>query len=148
MKKLQEKTQQADELYQILDDFTVKLDDMQFEQRMVLIGKPTEVENTKNEKVIQLEKKKEQLAEDQKEQVTELQDNIEGLDKNIKQLAEYNNISDAENARSMAEYIKTSLDKYRIESDELREREKLFGQPLTNWSKIDEFDNRLKPFHN
>mgnify|MGYP003300365103 CR=1 FL=1 len=57
---------------------------------MDLIKGPTEIENTKHDKLIQLEKKKEQLAEDQIKDVEELKDSVKELESNIEELSKYN----------------------------------------------------------
>ena len=89
LNKLKEKTADVDKIYKILDEFNVKLDYIQFEQRMNLMRGPTDINNIKEEKLIQLDKKKEQLAEEQIEKVNELIENINELEANIKELDKY-----------------------------------------------------------
>ena len=60
----------------ILDEFNVKLDYIQFEQKMNLVRGSTNLNNIKEEKLIQLDKKKEQLAEEQIEKVNSLIESI------------------------------------------------------------------------
>ena len=72
LNKLKEKTTYVDKIYKILDEFNVKLDYIQFEQRMNLMRGPTDINNIKEEKLIQLDKKKEQLTEEQNAKVNEL----------------------------------------------------------------------------
>ena len=50
----------------------------------------TDINNIKKEKLIQLDKKKEQLAVEQIRKVNELIENINELEVNIKELAKYN----------------------------------------------------------
>ena len=72
-----------------MDKFNVKLDYIQFEQKMNLVRGSTSINNIKEEKLIQLDKKKEQLAEEQIEKVNELIENINELEANIKELVKY-----------------------------------------------------------
>ena len=60
----------------ILDEFNVKSDYIQFEQKMNLVRGSTNLNNIKEEKLIQLDKKKEQLAEEQIEKVNSLIESI------------------------------------------------------------------------
>ena len=76
MNKLKEKTTYVDKIYKILDEFNAKLDYIQFEQKMNLVRGSTSINNIKEEKLIQLDKKKEQLSEEQFEKVNELIENI------------------------------------------------------------------------
>ena len=62
-----------------MDKFNVKLDYIQFEQKMNFVRGSTNLDNIKEEKLIQLNKKKEQLAEEQIEKVNELIENIKEL---------------------------------------------------------------------
>ena len=57
---------------------------------MNLVRGSTSINNIKEEKLIQLDKKKEQLAEEQIEKVNELSENINELEANIKELSKYN----------------------------------------------------------
>jgi dynein heavy chain len=148
MQKLKEQTIQADEIYQILDSFEVKLDYIQFELKMNLLRGPTDIENTKNEKLIQLEKKKEILSQEQIEKVNELMENINNLDANIKELAKYNTENRLETAKTLALYIKEKIDEYRKAGIMYNEREVLFGKPRTDWSRIAELDSELSPYYN
>lgn len=148
MQKLKDQTVQADELYSILDSFEVKLDYIQFELRMNLMRGPTDIENTKHEKLIQLEKKKELLSQEQIEKVNELIENINNLEANIKELAKYNTESKLETAKTLALYIKEKIEEYRKSGIMYNEREVLFGKPRTDWSKISELDGELLPYFN
>ena len=76
LNKLKEKTTYVDKIYKILDEFNVKLDYIQFQQKMNLMRGSTSINNIKEEKLIQLDKKKEQLGEEQIEKVNELIENI------------------------------------------------------------------------
>ena len=58
LNKLKEKTTYVDKIYKILDEFNVKLDYIQFQQKMNLMRGSTSI-NIKEEKLIQLDKKKE-----------------------------------------------------------------------------------------
>ena len=147
MQKLKDQTVQADELYSILDSFEVKLDYIQFELRMNLMRGPTDIENTKHEKLIQLEKKKELLSQEQIEKVNELIENINNLEANIKELAKYNTESKLETAKTLALYIKEKIEEYRKSGIMYNEREVLFGKPRTDWSKISELDDELLPYY-
>ena len=90
LNKSKEKTTYVDKIYKILDEFNVKLDYLQFEQKMNLVRGSTDINNIKEEKLIQLDKKKEQLAVEQIRKVNELIENINELEVNIKELAKYN----------------------------------------------------------
>ena len=87
---LKEKTTDVDKIYKMLDEFNAKLDYIQFEQKMNLLQGSTDINNIKEEKLIQLDKKKEQLAVEQIRKVNELIENINELEVNIKELAKYN----------------------------------------------------------
>jgi dynein heavy chain len=147
LNKLKEKTQDVDKIYKILDEFNVKLDYIQFEQRMNLMRGPTDINNIKDEKLIQLDKKKEQLAEEQIEKVNELIDNINELETNIKELAKYNEETKAESAKTMANYIKDRLEEFKADGIMYNEREMLFNKPRTDWSKIQELEYMLQPYY-
>ena len=56
---------------------------------MNLVRGSTDINNIKEEKLIQLDKKKEQLAVEQIRKVNELIENINELEVNIKELAKY-----------------------------------------------------------
>ena len=89
LNKLKEKTTYVDKIYKILDEFNVKLDYIQFEQRMNLMRGPTDINNIKEEKLIQLDKKKEQLTEEQNAKVNELIESVNEWEANIKELDKY-----------------------------------------------------------
>ena len=76
LNKLKEKTTYVDKIYKILDEFNVKLDYIQFEQKMNLVRGSTSINNIKEEKLIQLDKKKEQLTEEQNAKVNELIESV------------------------------------------------------------------------
>ena len=76
LNKLKEKTTDVDKIYKMLDEFNIKLDYIQLEQKMNLVRGSTDINNIKKEKLIQLDKKKEQLGEEQIEKVSELIENI------------------------------------------------------------------------
>jgi len=57
---------------------------------MNLVRGSTSINNIKEVKLIQLDKKKEQLAEEQIEKINELIENINELEANIKELSKYN----------------------------------------------------------
>ena len=57
---------------------------------MNLVRGSTSINNIKEEKLIQSDKKKEQLAEEQFEKANELIENINDLEVNIKELSKYN----------------------------------------------------------
>ena len=76
MNKLKEKTTYVDKIYKILDEFNAKLDYIQFEQKMNLVRGSTSINNIKEEKLIQLDKKKEQLTEEQNAKVNELIESV------------------------------------------------------------------------
>ena len=59
LNKLKEKTTNVDKIYKILDEFNIKIDYIQFEQKMNLMQSSTNINNIKEEKLIQLDKKKE-----------------------------------------------------------------------------------------
>jgi hypothetical protein len=59
-----------------LDEFNAKLDYIQFEQKMNLVRGSTSINNIKEEKLIQLDKKKEQLTEEQNAKVNELIESV------------------------------------------------------------------------
>ena len=147
LNKLKEKTADVDKIYKILDEFNVKLDYIQFEQRMNLMRGPTDINNIKEEKLIQLDKKKEQLAEEQIEKVNELIENINELEANIKELAKYNEETKAESAKTMANYIKDRLEEFKADGIMYNEREMLFNKPRTDWSKIQELEYMLQPYY-
>ena len=65
LNKLKDKTTDVDKIYKILDEFNIKIDYIQFEQKMNLVRGSTSINNIKEEKLIQLDKKKEQLTEEQ-----------------------------------------------------------------------------------
>ena len=90
LNKLKEKTTDVDKIYKMLDEFNAKLDYIQFEQKMNLLQGSTDINNIKEEKLIQLDKKKEQLAVEQIRKVNELIENINELEVSIKELAKYN----------------------------------------------------------
>ena len=148
LNKLKERTVIVDEIYSILDSFNVKLDYIQFEQRMNLMRGPTDIEMIKEEKLIQLDKKKEQLAQEQIEKVNELMENINNLEANIKELAKYNDEKNADKAKQLATYIKEKIEEYKKEGIMYNEREVLFNKPRTDWSKIQELDSMFLPFYN
>ena len=79
LNKLKEKTTYANKIYKIFDEFSAKIDYIQFQQKMNLVRGS-----------IQLDKKKEQLAEEQFEKTNELIENINDLEVNIKELSKYN----------------------------------------------------------
>ena len=58
LNKLKEKTTDVDKIYKILDEFNVKLDYIQFEQKINLVRGSIGINNIKEEKLIQLDKKK------------------------------------------------------------------------------------------
>ena len=70
----------------MLDEFNIKLDYIQLEQKMNLVRGSTDINNIKKEKLIQLDKKKKQLGEEQIKKVNELIENINELESNIKEL--------------------------------------------------------------
>ena len=76
LNKLKEKTTYVDKIYKILDEFNAKLDYIQFEQKMNLVRGSTSINNIKEEKLIQLDKKKEQLTEEQNAKVNELIESV------------------------------------------------------------------------
>ena len=78
LNKLKEKTTYVDKIYKILDEFNAKIDYIQLEQKMNLVRGS-----------IQLDKKKEQLAEEQIQNINELIENINELEANIKELVKY-----------------------------------------------------------
>jgi dynein heavy chain len=114
---------------------------------MNLMRGPTDINNIKDEKLIQLDKKKEQLAEEQIEKVNELIDNINELETNIKELAKYNEETKAESAKTMANYIKDRLEEFKADGIMYNEREMLFNKPRTDWSKIQELEYMLQPYY-
>ena len=76
LNKLKEKTTYVDKIYKILDEFNAKLDYIQFEQKMNLVRGSTSINNIKEEKLIQLDKKKEQLTEEQNAKVNESTESV------------------------------------------------------------------------
>ena len=76
LNKLKEKTTEVDKIYKIFDEFNVKLDYIQFQQKMNLMRGSTSINNIKEEKLIQLDKKKEQLTEEQNAKVNELIESV------------------------------------------------------------------------
>ena len=84
LNKLKEKTTYVNKIYKMLDEFNIKLDYIQLEQKMNLVRGSTDINNIKEEKLIQLDKKKEQLAVEQIRKVNELIENINELEVNIK----------------------------------------------------------------
>ena len=84
-----------------MDEFNVKLDYIQFEQKINLVRGSIGINNIKEEKLIQLDKKKEQILEEHIEKVNELIENINELEANIKELAKYNEETKAESAKTM-----------------------------------------------
>ena len=76
LNKLKEKTTYVDKIYKILDKFNAKLDYIQFERKMNLVRGSTSINNIKEEKLIQLDKKKEQLTEEQNTKVNELIESV------------------------------------------------------------------------
>ena len=52
LNELKEKTTYVDKIYKILDEFTVKLDYIQFEQKMNLVQGSTSINNIKEKKLI------------------------------------------------------------------------------------------------
>ena len=112
LNKLKEKTTDVDKIYKMLDEFNAKLDYIQFEQKMNLLQGSTDINNIKEEKLIQLDKKKEQLAVEQIRKVNELIENINELEVNIKELAKYNEETwqiiskiDSGNSKQMVLYV-------------------------------------------
>ena len=101
LNKLKEKTTYVDKIYKILDEFNAKIDYIQLEQKMNLVRG-----------LIQLDKKKEQLAEEQIQNINELIENINELESNIKellnQIRQWKNISkiDSRNSKQMVLYVK------------------------------------------
>ena len=89
LNKLKEKTTYVDKIYKILDEFNAKLDYIQFEQKMNLVRGSTSINNIKEEKLIQLDKKKEQLTEEQNAKVNELIESVNEWEANIKELDKY-----------------------------------------------------------
>ena len=57
LKKLEEKTTYVDKIYKILDKFNVKLDYIQFEQKMNLVRGSTSVNNIKEGKINSIRQK-------------------------------------------------------------------------------------------
>ena len=86
----------------------------------------TSINNIKEEKLIQLDKKKEQLAEEQIEKVQELMENINELEANIKELAKYNEETKAESAKTMANYIKDRLEEFKADGIICKKKEKYY----------------------
>ncbi|MCQ2818128.1 MAG: hypothetical protein MJ252_12755 [archaeon] len=148
LQKTAEQTTVCNELYKILDEFNVKLDYIQFQQKMDLIRGPTDVENTKHDKLIHLEKKKEQLAEEQVADVNALKEEVADLEANIRELSTYKEENKLEKAKELAEYIKNKITECKAKSIKFTEREVLFGRERTDWSKITELDTALLPYYN
>ena len=76
LNKLKEKTTDVDKIYKMLDEFNIKLDYIQLEQKMNLVRGSTDIKNIKKERLIQLDKKKEQLTEEQNAKVNELIESV------------------------------------------------------------------------
>ena len=70
LNKLKEKTTYVNKIYKIFDEFSAKIDYIQFQQKMNLVRGSTDINNIKEEKLIQLDKKKEQLTEEQNAKVS------------------------------------------------------------------------------
>ena len=62
LNKLKERTVQVEEIYNILDGFNVKLDYIQFEQRMNLMRGPTDINNDQRRKVNTIRKEKRTIS--------------------------------------------------------------------------------------
>lgn len=148
IQKLSEQTNQANVVYKILEKFYVKLDYIQFQQKMDLIKGPTDIENTKNDKLNQLTKKKEILAEEQEEDIKQLHSNIKDLEANIFELEHYKEEKELLQAKEMANYIKNKLKEYKALSIMYSERQALFDKPKDDWSKIAEIEARYTPYYN
>ena len=97
---------------------------------------------------IQLDKKKEQLAEEQFEKTNELIENINDLEVNIKELSKYNEETKPNQLRQWKLYQRSIRGIQSRWHYIYKEREILFNNPRTDWSKIQELEYLLQPYYN
>ena len=107
----------------------------------------TSINNIKEEKLIQLDKKKEQLAVEQIRKVNELIENINELEVNIKELAKYNEEIKPNQLRQWKLYQRSTRGIQSRWYYMYKEREILFNNPRTDWSKIQEFEYLLQTYY-
>ena len=96
---------------------------------------------------IQLDKKKEQLSEEQFEKVNELIENINELEENIKELSKYYEETKLNRLRQWKLYQRSTRGIQSRWYHMYKEREILFNNPRTDWSKIQELEYLLQTYY-
>jgi dynein heavy chain len=147
LQKLKEKTVEVDEINSILDSFNVQIDSIEFEYKLQLIGGPTDIENTRTSTNIILDKKKDQLYEEQIENQNKLIEEVMDLKGNIMNFETYINEEKSEEAFKLADHVQKQLTEYINKAQMYNERETLFGKPKTNYSNIYDLKNLFSPFY-
>ena len=96
---------------------------------------------------IQLDKKKEQLAKEQIEKVNELIKNKNEWEENIKELSKYNEEIKPNQLRQWKLYQRSTRGIQSRWYYMFKEREILFNNPRTDWSKIQELEYLLQTYY-
>ncbi len=145
--KCDELTQEVTEIYGILDQFNVVLDNIQFKYKIDLISGPTEIKNTIMGVNIVLDRKKEILYVEQLENQTRLDEDIDTLVSNVMAFNTYVNEDKGDEPFNLAHYVQNNLEVVLNKANMYNEREDLFGKPRTNYNRILELKNQFEPFY-
>jgi dynein heavy chain, axonemal len=147
IQKLKEKTAEIDEIYGILDGFSVTIDAIEFDYKLQIVAGPTEVENTRRVTNIVLDRKKDKLYEEQIENQNKLIEEVEDLKANVYNFERYIDEEKAEEAFKLADYVHNKISDYIAKAQMYNERENLFNKPRTNYSHIHDLKSHFDPFY-
>ena len=145
--QLKDKIDEVNLIYDILDEFKVNIEYAQFTFRSQMAGGPADIKTAINSIFYSLEKKNDQLYEEQVENQKKLDDEIDTLKKNLKVFDTFLVEDKYKDAYEFADQVYKNLEEIMKFAQLYNDREVLFQKNVTDYSGLYDLKSTLEPYY-
>jgi dynein heavy chain len=135
------------DIFNILDDFQINMQFLEFKSRWMLVNGPTDIINTISSVKTSLQKQRDRFDDELKENKNKLKDDCTNLEKNLKILTAYNNIMSQPEASTLAKALESIFQDCKEKSKLYNTRESLFNVNITDYSRLTDMYKEFEPFY-
>lgn len=148
LESVEENSKKANEIFDILEHFKADIGYKLFEFKSKIFGGPIDVKNTITSIHFTLEKKKDNLYEEQKILQSNLKKDIDIALLNIKGFDIYKTDENYSEPYNFVVEVNNNLEIIMSSAKLYQDRENLFGKEQTNYDMLDDMKRDLDPYYN
>ncbi|RUS78759.1 hypothetical protein EGW08_013475 [Elysia chlorotica] len=134
--------------YELIEEFYYNLSTDDFNAKWTTIGWPHKIENQMDQTLLQLDEDEERFRKLQQSDQTNFEDRLDGLQMAVAGMSAYSEIGRAHEVANDMRRINKQLKEAQGLAVIYNNRERLFGQPVTNYDKLAKLVKDFEPYRN